>query len=444
MALLRTVLHKLEAFMKNISRNYKLILALLLGFIPLKGIESHISKNLINTLKKTDIALTSWKQLQHKWLWSNQANQQKIVQSCKILEGVKEELGSLLGTLHSSNTRLSDTEYHNALTKTRTSLKQCAPPSHLKRHWLHYTLSGIGLLGGAYILFKHGYDKNENHLIKNFYTYHIKRPIKNMYDILANDGTDKTVLLQDINESRNRYENKLNLFIENAKQDSELKRLVKNNIPTIPIEQVPLKNKEYFLDATISFMHTYIPEEAINSYKKWTPLDWREPYKIQKPEIPEHLESSMTSHTLLIQQLRLLVLEKTNKVEEVSQKLDLTVELMAFIPALVSSYAFLKGISTYSSKQLQKYTYKPIKKILIQWKLQLNKERYTTTPSLYTQGMSIYWSIQLKEYIQHIPKTERVLYCNYLEQLNDETMNSEQKITIIQTMFREFTFLQKA
>lgn len=430
--------------MKSTFKKNKLILAFIVGISPLCAAPNIPPKKVINLLKKTDSALAGWYKLKHTWLWSGSERQSRIISNCDTLKEAQKELATLLAQLSTDKQTLTYKDYKAVLDHSAEHIKACAPPSYFKRNWIHYSLSAMGLIGGAYLLSKHGYDEDGNHLIENFYTKHIKEPTVNTYGILTNKNPVHTVLEQDSEEALKRFQSKLDLFIENARTDPKLSRVVINHIPqNTTIENMPLKNKLAFLDAALTFMHVHIPKEAIESYEQWKVWNWKNPVAIEKPTLPKHLRECFDAHILFLQQLRVEKMLATNKIDAVSKKSNLTIELLAATPALIASYLCFKSLNTYITNRTTNNTYRPLKKILIKLQLQYNQERYSTSPSLITQGMNIYWLSQLKDALHSIPEEDCTVYCEYLERLESSDLHPEQKITIIENMLRDVSFFQK-
>ena len=100
-------------------------------------------------------------------------------------------------------------------------------------------------------------------------------------------------------------------------------------------------------------------------------------------------------------------------------------------------------MAKYHSQYVIKNTYAPLKKLLILLQLQFNKNRYTQIPSLQDQGMHTYWISKLRDNVCNIPKADQITYSNFIDQLESTTFSSEQKIRIIEIMFKDFSFLQK-
>lgn len=421
--------------MKRIFRINKLILAFLLVIAPLNATENVSPEKVIELLKESDWALESWQKLQHKWFWSGKARQARISSRCHTLKDTQKELAMLLAQLSLGKQTMAYESYKATVDQSIVRIKKCAPPSFLRRNWVRYSAATLGLIGTTYALSKYGYDNKGKHLIENFYTNHIIEPTTNMYDILTKKNIDQTVLEQDADDALRRLQSSIDLFIENAKTDPELSKIVMNHIPpNTTIENVPLKQKLAFLDATITFMHTHVPTEIVESCKTLKIWNWG--------GFP-HLKSFMDSHILLLQQVRVEKMYATTKVDMVDKKLNLTIELLAATPALVASYFCFKSVASCLSNYKANTTYKPLKKILIKLQLQYNQERYTTTPSLATQGMNIYWLSQLKDAIHSIPASDKISYCDYLKKLESNQLWPEQKITVIENMLRDVSFLQK-
>ncbi|MFT6765216.1 MAG: hypothetical protein ACJAZS_000083 [Alteromonas naphthalenivorans] len=416
--------------MKNYFKSNKLILAFCITFSSLNAAHNQPSKDIVTFLKKTDLALTSWRKLKNTWLWSRKSSQTRITHNCAQLAKTQKNLISYLGLLNTKNISINQQDRDTLLFECTQDLNNYAPPCHIRRHWTNYVLSSAALIGGAYVISQHGYDQNGNHLIKNLYTEHIKEPVVNMYNILTNNHNPQTLLVQNTQEALNRFDQDLDTFITEAQDNDTITVIVNRHIPqNVPLNEVDQQDKLAFLDDILTFS----AKQSISDIQSWHPFSTARTVKMLG-----------NSGILFAQQLRLEKMLATNTINQMSDKMNLTVEFMAAVPAMVGSYALFKGIRSYSASHIKNYVNTPIKKLLIKLQLQLNKDRYKQTPSFYTQGMSIYWISQLQDYTHRIPTQDREIYTSYLAQISDNALLPEQKITVIDSMFKEFEFLKSA
>ncbi len=416
--------------MKRILTLNKLILTLMVITSPLYAtINTQINKT-IELLKETDRALEGWSKLQYKWLWSKKDQEATISSSCLKLKRTQQELATTLARLNSN----PEQDHKAVLRESAAHIKQYAPPSYFRRNGIRYATVAVGLMGSAYFLSRNGYDDEGQHIVENFYTHHITEPIINMYNILTNKNVNPIVLKQDPKAALKYIERKTNLDIENAKRDPRLKEVAASCLDiTIPVEEIPQKDKIAFSKAKRTF-HTIRLAEQVDQFT------WMDVLSIK---IPEDLKHTIESTNTVVEWVDIEKMFLAKKLEEISKKLNLTIEFLAATPALVGSYFCLKSIGKYFTHYKVNIRYKPLKKILIKLQLQHNQERYTNLPSPAVKGMNIYWLSQLKEAIPHIPVVDRTAYSEYLERLEDNTLQPKQKITIIENMLRDISCLQQ-
>lgn len=415
--------------MQSIFQENKLILAFLFSFLPITASVPITSDKTIELLKKADHALEGWSKLRHKWVWSNTYQKDRINSYCATLRNIKEELAILLAQLNSPKL-FPKKQAQCSLQHYETQIIKYESPSHLKRNWIHYSTAAVGLIGGTYLLSHYGYDENGNHALCNFYKEHIKEPVIAMYADLTKNNVNKIVLEEDPQAALERVERKTNLDIENAKRDPRLKEIVSHYVDvTIPVEQVPQEDKIAFSRGKRTFHTTHLAEQC-------NQLTWKDIVKVQ---IPKDFEPTIVSTNTLIEwyEVKLMLLMKE------IQRLHRTVKLMQTIPAMFVSYLCLNSLKKYWTQYKINTTYKPLKKTLIRLQLQFNKDRYSKVISPLGYGMSLYWLSQLKEALVSIPIEEHATYSYYLEQIEDQTLEPEQKITIIDNMFRDISCLQK-
>ncbi len=128
----------------------------------------------------------------------------------------------------------------------------------------------------------------------------------------------------------------------------------------------------------------------------------------------------------------------------VNYQSQLPIILIGAIPAALVFYGAYKGIKkTYHTLTSMQST-EPLKHDLLQFQLHLNKHRYIKLSELssFYHGMSCYWIAQLKEYCSSLSHIYKLSYMQYIDELNKDDLTPEQKIIIIECMFKEYAFLQ--
>jgi hypothetical protein len=324
----------------------------------------------------------------------------------------------------------------------------------------------------------YGYDESGNHLLRNFYEDHMVKPVKNIVSIISKDNENDTTFVQDIGAGTKVLLDDLDELIIAAQEDPIAQKLVEKHIKGKPLDEVPRTSKFNFLDEMIAVTHKEIPTKAMDTIKKFRvraadhkfdkvgatyyygeeirPLaikvdELLNTFKYALELLQDGIQEnsglytlSFKAHSLYVNQLRLEKSVLMNKIHELSEEFDLNFKLMATIPAMLFTYASYKIFSNVISRFTSVHTLTPLKKDLIQFQLMLNKERHTKVAhktSLFHKGMCFYWIEQLKMYDRNIPSNVRASYAAYLENLNNLHTTPEQKLTIIECMFREYDFL---
>lgn len=421
--------------MKNTFTPFKLILTVLVGLSPLQAAQSNLEKKLLTLIEKTDTELTGWHNLKYRRTWSGKKRQKRINTACSELKQAQKELATMLAQLKTKDTTLTVDTYRSNLKKSTHTIGHATAPCHVRRNWVRYVVGGLSLAGLGYMAHRSGHQNRAQKVLNNLYTDHLEKPAANAYAILTSNKKDQTVLPQDAEHALKRYTAGLDQLIREAQvKGSGLESIVNNHIPqNADLSQIPLEKKTGFLDAMLTGMQRKLPEDIGNSFGQWQVWNWH---------VPKSTEMFIKSHTLFGQQLRLEKMLITQKVEDVSQKANLTIELIAAIPALAALYIGSTGIYNYGYNKIYRNYYTTIRKTLSKLQLQYNKERYSTNQSLEAQGMSLYWIHILKREIHKIPTQERATYQACLEQIESDTLYPAQKITVIENMLREHACLR--
>ncbi len=128
-----------------------------------------------------------------------------------------------------------------------------------------------------------------------------------------------------------------------------------------------------------------------------------------------------------------------------TQRLKLNMEISATIPLMIAGFATHKGCTYLYEHTLVKPFLKTFKRDLVYLQLLCNKERYIKDASNLStryKGLLNYWITRLKRHTKKVPSALRNPYKEYLETLESKDILPEQKITVIECMFREYDFLR--
>lgn len=369
--------------MKIISPKNKLNFVFLVTITSLFGNQNQLTKKTLNLLKKSDIALTGWQQIEPTWLWSSQKSKAKIASHISELKQAQEELALLLTDQNQTDVNLEEAFCNNFLDKLEKHIELNLPPSSIRRYLAQHSFSAVGLLGGIYIISRH-------------------LPINSM-------------IPTDTEKAAANFTANLDALIKDAQTIPEFKRILeKHAIDPTNLEKVSAKTKSAFL------------HEAFLSV----------PRKIKEIYYPSVATEMIWNHNRYIECLILYGEEKTVNLMAITAQIK---QIVASICAVPLVYAGYKVFSAHA-----KTSFTPLKKLLIKLQLQFNQNRYTNTLSPVAQGMNIYWLSEIKNAENLVPAPERTLYGDYIKQLESNHLNFEQKITLIENMLRNLQFLQQA
>ncbi len=129
---------------------------------------------------------------------------------------------------------------------------------------------------------------------------------------------------------------------------------------------------------------------------------------------------------------------------QVTRKTQLPLVMLGAIPAAFICYATYKGGVSIWHAFTDMHFIEPLRKDLIQLQLHLNRHRHVAPERLnhFYKGMSYYWITQLEKYARRLPVEYRTSYKEYLEELRSCDYSPEQKMMIIEYMFKDYGFLK--
>ena len=125
-------------------------------------------------------------------------------------------------------------------------------------------------------------------------------------------------------------------------------------------------------------------------------------------------------------------------------KSQLPIILVGAIPAALLCYGTYKGITKTYHAFTDMHSIEPLKQDLIQFELHLNRHRHTKQEQLsyFYHGMSRYWITQLQRYHIFMSSRDYALYEQSIEELGQVDLSPEQKMMIIESMFKQYEFLK--
>ncbi len=136
----------------------------------------------------------------------------------------------------------------------------------------------------------------------------------------------------------------------------------------------------------------------------------------------------------------------THIAQGVARDAQLNIELSKMIPFFLVTYLSYVGMKSIYNSATALTILTPLKTDLVSLQLVLNKERYTKNGAALPQafkGECFYWIQRLHRYKNSLPTTYRATYRRYLDDLEDQTLMPEQKMTIITCLFHELDPLFK-
>lgn len=149
---------------------------------------------------------------------------------------------------------------------------------------------------------------------------------------------------------------------------------------------------------------------------------------------------------LRIQQRDLQAAAAMHKMSVIVEQAKLNLELSATIPLLIATFIGYKTCTGIYNLVTNKHFVKKMKKDIILFQLLLNKNRYKSLEFLNSDveycGLSFYRITKLQKYMSSIPTEQQTSYKQYLTELEQDTLNPEQKLIILDCLFKEFSFLQ--
>jgi hypothetical protein len=405
-----------------------------------------------------------WKLPPHQW--SSKTWKAETISHQKTLAAQRAELINTLGILAENPKTLAHSSVSKLHKRTVRTLAQHGAPSHFKRQWLSYA----GITTGAAILafYLHQSPYMHNHgidALKNLYTSFKNEPESNIF---AANGKNNEQL----------YEDTVTQVLINASTVDQTAPLMSQalNGKKIPELTFPEKQKIFLkltaeignaLNIEIKQVGGFLSDKnqknkfSEQSTRFFTPIKDNGRYPdIYRRSIPlinligtyanliNHLtEKSHRLIGLIVQILTTNALElklKETSFTHTAHKAMHDAKLA--LPLMVGAYLGYLGASSIYRHTTTLTILTPLKTDLVSLQLLLNKERYThdrSALSIEFKGECFYWVQRLHRYKDRLPTAYRATYRRYLDDLENQTLVPEQKMTIITSLFHELEPLFK-
>ncbi len=464
-------------------------------FTFLSSFSLYSSENeLVIMLDRVTEAQNYWKSATHTsrfkfWKHSlenifNVTYTKQVSERAQILEKKHLELLVLLGDLSQNKTDQKKIEAAQVAIKKCTTLLNNIEisPSHFEKNWFSYTAAVVGLGCAATALCTTEAGPATANLINEYAV----QPTKMLYTYIK--GIAHPVNNQEILDAG------LTDCLQKAAQTEQTADFMHAELRNFPIESLSFKEKEELFTRLHMHVSTIAPREIqvaceslgnafANQYQEQfhpahrtaeetsapTQRSWGaigsaaqgikswivRPVKKALVEAcsPECLETVSQlsavgrdqcekNGALLALGVQIGLLKIQQRDLQVGEILTLTKGILAAVPLALASYATYKGAtSLYNYLTDSSAAMIKIKKDLITLELELNKQRTATVISDEQRGLCIYLTHRLENGSQHVSDQEKESYLGFVKELRTDSLTADQKITIIECMFKSFSFL---
>ncbi len=282
---------------------------------------------------------------------------------------------------------------------------------------------------------------------------HCVKPCQNMYEILFKDKQhepDQAVLGSNTKKAVEDVNNDYTLWISDAQKSScpKIKECIEKSLNGRIITSLSVEEKEsiitdfYFYlvnnsNKVLNEIIAYIGQQQSSTFTR-TALLSTPPPAAQSSE-----SSDLIARIFGLSIIKTFIQKNAlaNLIRELVAKQQLTFGMMATIPATVAGYAFYKSTIALTNRITKRTFIEPLKHDLLSLQITLNGHRYQDTLDTHTIGICRYLTARLQGYIKKLSAKERPRYIMYNEQLANDMLTPEQRIQIIECMFKEFNFL---
>ncbi len=331
----------------------------------------------------------------------------------------------------------------------------------------------------------HFYNEDGNTYINEWVQNHCIQPCNKLYKILFTDRqeTDFDSLKSNtkaFQENLHAFENQ---YIKNAAVNPIAQGIIKSVANDTPLEHLTPNQKELIHNKIVFYFHENGYKDVMDALndafhkvptpapptRSWTRNLLLDPVESLDPNfatrnfiikwIPtfDHILNNIRQNrtvndseiALAFSTFSLSFLKREdqantilNNIGREATRQSLTLAMMSTIPLAITGYLIYRGTDSVIKKISKRTFIAPLKQDLLSLELTLNSNSHRVMLTTHTKGLCLYWTTRLTSYIKKMSTKERPRYALYIEQLNNQTLSAQQKIQIIECMFKEFSFLQ--
>lgn len=315
----------------------------------------------------------------------------------------------------------------------RRAVAHCSEPNHFQRNWVSYFVGTTSLVAVGYFMYK-----NKSNLqswaekgiegLKKYYYEHVSSPILNSLKSLFDRDREPFMVPEGVKASGDSLERVVRLYITEEKPDS---LPAANDI----VKMAKIGNLDFFKkewDVVLQQMCN-VKNKDTSDFKKvlfFVQNFHLVPKLLRLLDIEYHAKEFMATKFSL-------------DGEKQFQANMINFEIAAALPsALLIYFSYTVGKFLFTKIVLQKNTYQPLRRSLRHLHMIYNV--YATKDehlSIVDHGFCYYWIEYFKKHSVQLALSERKMILDDLAQLESDSFNATQKLSIIQRMYYNYHFL---
>jgi len=325
------------------------------------------------------------------------------------------------------------------LKNARRAVVHCSEPNHFQRNWLGYFLGTVALVGVGYFMYK-----NQSKLqswaetgiegLKKYYHEHVSSPIVDSLKTLFQRNRKPLMTQEGVDASEESFIRQVSSYL-----DLEHPTLSPEKRKEI-VDQAVVGNLNFLLkDWDESLQLIFDASKVVEGSSFYSKYKRAEIFFNNLPhglnvgrlmDIRVHAKDVMLNKAML-------------EVETQINANKFNFEIAAVLPSALAGYIMYSASKMIFTKLiLQKNIYQPLRKSLRQLHMIYNS--YAAKNGSFSsadQGFCIYWIEQFKKHSVQLSLGERKMILDDLAELESNTFNATQKLSIIQRMYYNYHFL---
>lgn len=325
------------------------------------------------------------------------------------------------------------------LKNARRAVAHCSEPNHFQRNWLGYFIGTAALVGAGYFMYK-----NQSKLqswadtgiegLKKYYHEHVSSPIVDSLKTLFQRNRKPLMTQEGVDASEESFLRQISTYLDLEHPDLSLEK--RQEI----LDQAVVGNLNFLLkDWDESLQLIFDASKGVEGTSIYSKYKRAEIFFNNLPnglnigrlmDIRVHAKDVMLNKAML-------------EVETQINANKFNFEIAAALPsALVGYLMYGIGKFLFTKIVLQKNTYQPLRYSLHHLHMIYDRNAPKNNPfSITDKGFCIYWIERFKKYSVQLPLAERKMILDDLAELESDSFNATQKLSIIQRMYYNYHFL---